>query len=83
MDSNTTVRKNIYFPVYLIDEVNKMCKEMDLDFSKFVRRATEEYLEQIKGEKLRKELAEGYKEKAGLNKKIIKEFKFVDGESIP
>ena len=76
------VRKNINFPVDLLREVNSLTKKSKTDFSKFVREATKEYVNNLKKEQLQKELEEGYKAKAKLNLKISEDFKYVDGENI-
>jgi len=51
-------------------------------YKQFVREATEVYINKIKEEKIKKELAEGYKVKAKLNLKICEDFKYTDGENI-
>ncbi len=76
------VRKNINFPEDLLREVNSLTKKSKTDFSKFVREATKEYVNNLKKEQLQKELEEGYKAKAKLNLKISEDFKYVDGENI-
>jgi len=75
-----TVRKNINFPVELIKKIFEV-KE-DTNFSKFIRNAAREKVKKIEMEKLKEHLKEGYKAKAELNKKICKDFKYVDGENI-
>jgi metal-responsive CopG/Arc/MetJ family transcriptional regulator len=78
----SAVRKNINFPEDLLREVNSLTKKSKTDFSKFVREATKEYVNNLKKEQLKKELEEGYKAKAKLNLKISEDFKYVDGENI-
>ncbi|HDZ25183.1 hypothetical protein LCGC14_0569210 [marine sediment metagenome] len=78
----SAVRKNINFPEDLLREVNSLTKKSKTDFSKFVREATKEYVNNLKKEQLQKELEEGYKAKAKLNLKISEDFKYVDGENI-
>lgn len=77
-----TVRKNINFPIELVAEINYMTKELKIDFSKFIREASEEYVSHIKKAKLEKELEEGYRAKAKLNLKICEDFKHVNGENL-
>ena len=74
------MRKNINFPVELIKKIFEV-KE-DTNFSKFIRNAAREKVKKIEMEKLKEHLKEGYKAKAELNKKICKDFKYVDGENI-
>ncbi|NOR22502.1 MAG: hypothetical protein GQ476_07455 [Candidatus Aminicenantes bacterium] len=76
------VRKNINFPVDLLREVNSLTKKSKTDFSKFVREATKEYVNNLKKAQLKKELEEGYKAKAKVNLEISEDFRYVDGENI-
>ena len=80
MAPSKTVKKNINFPVDLIKKIAEV-KE-DTDFSKFIRDAAREKVEKIEQQKLEEILKEGYKAKAELNKKICKDFKYVNGENI-
>lgn len=73
---------NICFPTELKEEVKKISKERNTNFSYFVRMATQEYLNRINKEKLEKELIDQCKETAKLNLEICDEFKYVDGESM-
>jgi len=73
---------NICFPTELKEEVKKISKERNTNFSYFVRMATQEYLNRINKEKLEKELIDQCKETAKLNLEICDEFKYVDGASI-
>lgn len=75
-------RVNINFSENLYSEIKNTGKELNMNLSEFVREATEVYLSKIKEEKLKKELAKGYKEKAKLNCKICEDFKYSDGENI-
>jgi len=77
-----TVRKNINFPIDLVEEINCVTKELKIDFSKFIREASEEYVSHIKKAELEKELEEGYRAKAKLNLKICEDFKHVNGENL-
>lgn len=82
VDGLKTVRKNINFPFELIAKISILSKELNTDFSKFVREATEERLERIEKEILEKELAEGYKANAKLDLETCEDFKHVDSENI-
>jgi metal-responsive CopG/Arc/MetJ family transcriptional regulator len=77
-----SVRKNINFPVSLLGRVNELTQRLNIDFSKFVREATKEYVNNFEKIQLQKELEEGYKAKAKTNLKISEDFKYVDGENI-
>lgn len=75
-----TVRKNIYFPIDLINKIYEVRE--NTDFSKFIRDAAREKVKKIEMQKLEEDLKQGYEAKAELNKKICKDFKYVDGENI-
>jgi len=75
-------RININFSDNLLYEIKRTSKELNMNLSEFVREATEVYSSKIKEEKLKKELAEGYKAKAKLNLKICEDFKYTDGENV-
>jgi len=77
-----TSKINICFPTELKEEVKKVSKERNTNFSYFVRMATQEYLNRINKEKLEKELIDQCRETAKLNLEICDEFKYVDGESV-
>jgi len=81
-NASNTVRKNVIFPRELIAKIDKISKELNTDFSKFVREATEKQINKIEQERLEQELAEGYRAKAKLNLETCEDFKFVDGENI-
>ncbi len=80
MAKSKTIRKNINFPVDLIKRISEV-KE-DTDFSNFIRDAAQEKVKKIEKQKLEESLKQGYKAKAELNKKICRDFKYVNGENI-
>ena len=76
------VRVNICLPDKLKEEVKKISKDLNTNFSYFVREATKEHLYRVKKKILEKELIEQCKETAKLNLEICEEFKYVDGENL-
>ena len=82
MKEATMVRVNILLPDKLKEEVKKISKEQNTNFSYFVREATKEHLNRVKKEILKKELIEQCKETAKLNLEVCEEFKYVDGENL-
>jgi len=82
MKEATMVRVNILLPDKLKEEVKKISKEQNINFSYFVREATKEHLNRVKKEILKKELIEQCEETAKLNLEICDEFKYVDGENL-
>ena len=82
MKGATMIRVNILLPDKLKEEVKKISKEQNTNFSYFVREATKEHLNRVKKEILKKELIEQCKETAKLNLEVCDEFKYVDGENL-
>ena len=82
MKEARTVRKNINFTVDLVSAIYSLSKELNIDFSKFVREATAEYIRNFEKTRLEAGLKEGYQAKAKLNLEISEDFKHVDGENV-
>jgi len=82
MKKNQMISKTIQFPPELIDEANQASSEMNMTFSELVRTATCLFLKHGCQDKVKKLLAEGYREKANLNKCICDDFKSSDGENV-
>jgi len=82
MKETTMIRVNILLPDKLKEEVKKISKKQNTNFSYFVREATKEHLNRVKKEILKKELIEQCKETAKLNLEVCDEFKYVDGENL-
>ena len=76
------IRKNVCFPNHLLSEAQKITDKLDTNFSSFVRKAMEEYIEKVKMQLLKEELIAQSKDTATLNKKICEDFKYADGENI-
>lgn len=76
------VKTNICLPIKLKEEVKEVSKELNVNFSHFVREATKEYLNKIKREILEKKLIEQCKDTAKLNLQVCDEFKYIDGENL-
>lgn len=82
MKGATMISVNILWPDKLKEEVKKISKKQNTNFSYFVREATKEHLNRVKKEILEKELIEQCKETAKLNLEICYDFKYVDGENL-
>lgn len=82
MKEDTMIMVNIFLPDKLKEEVKKISKKQNTNFSYFVREATKEHLNRVKKEILKKELIEQCKETAKLNLEVCDEFKYVDGENL-
>ncbi len=72
MNGEKTVRKNINFPFEIITRIGSLSRELNTNFSSFVREATEERVEKIEQARLEIELAEGYKAMAEEHKQFAK-----------
>lgn len=80
--SRINIRKNVCFPDHLLKETQEITNKLDINFSSFVRKAMEEYIEKVKMDLLKKDLIEQSQNTAQLNIEICEDFKFVDGENI-
>jgi len=82
MNKTNMIRKNVFFPDHLLIETQKITNKLGTNFSSFVRKAMEEYIEKVKIELLKKELVEQCKNTAQLNIEACEDFKYSDGENI-
>ena len=82
MKKEKMISKTINFPPDLAQEVQHASQEMDMSFSKLVRTATCLFIKQGCQDKIKKLLAEGYREKSYLNKCICDDFENSDGENV-
>jgi hypothetical protein len=82
MKRKKMISKTIQFPPELIDEARQASREMNMSFSELVRTATCLFLKHGCQDKVKKLLAEGYREKSYLNKCICDEFESSDGENV-
>ena len=82
MKKEKMISKTIYFPPELAAEAQQASWEMNMSFSELVRTATCLFIKHGCQDKVKKLLAEGYREKANLNKCICDEFESSDGENV-
>lgn len=82
MKKQKMISRTIQFPPELIAEAKEASQEMNMSFSELVRTATCLFIKQGCQDKVKKLLAEGYREKANLNKSICDEFESADGENV-
>jgi metal-responsive CopG/Arc/MetJ family transcriptional regulator len=79
----STSRKIIVeFPHALYLETQKAVQELSMKRSAFIREAVREYLHRLARRKLARELAEGYRANAALNRQISEEFIHVDADNL-
>jgi len=82
MSKQKMISKTIQFPPELVEEGRQASKEMNMTFSELVRTATCLFLKHGCQDKVKRLLAEGYREKADLNKCICDDFESSDGENV-
>jgi len=82
MKKEKMISKTIQFPAELLAEAKETSQEMNMSFSELVRTATCLFLKHGCQDKTKRLLAEGYREKANLNKSICDEFESFDGENV-
>jgi metal-responsive CopG/Arc/MetJ family transcriptional regulator len=80
--SATTSRKIIVeFPAALYEETQRAVTELATKRSILIRDAVSEYLRRLERQNLARELAEGYRANAELNRTISEDFIHVDAEN--
>ena len=82
MNKEKMISKTIHFPPELLAEAKEASEEMNMSFSELVRTATCLFLKHGCQDKVKNLLAEGYREKANLNKCICDDFESSDGENV-
>ena len=82
MPSEKMITKTVQFPPDLIQEAKEASQELNMSFSELVRTATCLFIRQGCQDKIKQLLAEGYREKAKLNRCICDDFKDFDGENL-
>lgn len=83
MKKNKMITKTVQFPSDLFQEAKQVSRELDMTFSELIRTATCLFIKQGCQDKMKKLLAEGYQEKADLNRCICDDFESSDGENVP
>ena len=79
----STTRKIIVdFPDALYLETQKAVQELSMKRSAFIRDAVRDHLHRLARRKLARELAEGYRANAALNRQISVEFVHVDADNL-
>jgi len=72
----------VEFPDALYQETQRTVAELSIKRSALIRDAVSEYLRRLRHRKLARELAEGYRANAELNRTVSDEFKYVDAENV-
>lgn len=82
MTTEKMITKSVQFPPDLVKEAKEASLELNMNFSELVRTATCLFIRQGCQDKFKQLLAEGYQEKAKLNRCICDDFKDFDGENL-
>jgi Arc/MetJ-type ribon-helix-helix transcriptional regulator len=77
---STNKKVIIEFPPELLRETDQAVHELAVNRSQLIRSALELFLRRRKEEKLERDLAESLRANAALDRRIMNEFKHVDGE---
>jgi len=79
----TASRKIIVnFPEPLYEQTQEAVQELSVTRSELIRQAVYEYLRRMERRKLTRELVEGYRANADLNRELSEEFLYVDGSNL-
>jgi metal-responsive CopG/Arc/MetJ family transcriptional regulator len=70
------------FPETLYEETQRAVQELSVKRSVLIREAVREYLHRLARRKLARELAEGYRANAVLNRQVSEDFIHVDAENL-
>lgn len=64
---------NVELPIYLVEEIERYCRDNNKQRNNFLRQAVKLYLKELKKEEVRNHLRDGYKKMAGLNQQLADE----------
>ena len=70
------------FPGALYEETQKAVQELSIKRSVLIRKAISEYLHRMARRKLARELVEGYRANAALNREVSEDFVHVDADNL-
>jgi metal-responsive CopG/Arc/MetJ family transcriptional regulator len=72
----------VEFPSDLLERAERAASELATNRSRLIRLAVEQFLQGLQRRELERELAEGYRANAALDREICQEFAYVDAENI-
>jgi metal-responsive CopG/Arc/MetJ family transcriptional regulator len=78
MSAAAARRVVVEFPEQLLDRAERVTQELSISRSELVRQAVEQFIESRDRAKLERELAEGYRANARLDRAIGEEFAAAD-----
>ena len=75
------IRRNVCLPDELVKETKKASEELNIDFSKFVRKAIEVYLSIVKRQKIAEEIRESAIANKDFYDRLADDYKYIDREN--
>ncbi len=72
----------VEFPSKLLERIDQAAAGLATNRSRLIRLAVEQFLANMQRRELERELAEGYRANAALDRKICEEFAYVDAENV-
>jgi metal-responsive CopG/Arc/MetJ family transcriptional regulator len=72
----------VEFPADLLKRAERAASELATNRSRLIRLAVEQFLQSLQRRELERQLAEGYRANAAMDREICQEFAYVDAENI-
>jgi metal-responsive CopG/Arc/MetJ family transcriptional regulator len=80
--SVATRRVPVEFSARLLAETEDAAAALSMNRSNFIRAAVERYIEQVRQRRIEQELAAAYTANSELDRKLCREFEYVDAEPL-
>lgn len=80
--ARATSKVIVEFPADLLARAERAASELATNRSRLIRLAVEQFLQSLQRRELERQLAEGYRANAALDRAICQEFAYVDAENI-
>jgi len=80
--TRATSKVIVEFPADLLERAERAASELATNRSRLIRLAVEQFLQALQRRELERQLAEGYRANAALDREICREFAYVDAENV-
>jgi len=80
--ARATSKVIVEFPADLLERAERAASELATNRSRLIRLAVEQFLQALQRRELERQLAEGYRANAALDREICREFAGVDAENV-
>ena len=80
--ARATSKVIVEFPSDLLERAERAASELATNRSRLIRSAVEQFLQGLQRRELERQLAEGYRANAAMDREICQEFAHVDAENI-